>query len=83
MAQTNANMHFMAVKNSRTRSGFLIYSYFKDSVFTEIIFPLLGFLSSFQGNMLHNPSQYYSPSEKLVVALVVIGAECGAETISS
>ena len=37
----------MAVKNSGTRSGFLIYSYFKDSVFTAIIFPLLGFLSSF------------------------------------
>ena len=37
----------MGVKNSGTRSGFLIYSYFKDSVFTTIIFPLLGFLCSF------------------------------------
>lgn len=32
-------MHSMAVKNSRARSGFLIYSYFKDSVFTAVIFP--------------------------------------------
>ena len=32
--------------------------------------------------MLHNPLQYYSLSEKLVAALIVIGAECGAETIS-
>ena len=28
--------------------------------------------------MLHNPSQYYSLSEKLVAALIVIGAGCGA-----
>ena len=77
----------MGVKNSGTRSGFLIYSYFKDSVFTAIIFPLLGFLSSFWGNMLHNPTRYYSLSEKLVAALIVIGGggggKCGAETISS
>ena len=34
--------------------------------------------------MLHNPSQYnYSLSEKLVAALIVIEARCGAETISS
>ena len=33
--------------------------------------------------MLHNSSQYYSLSEKSVAALIVIGAECGAETISS
>ena len=39
----------MGVKNSGTRSGFLIYSYFKDSVFTEIIFPLLGFFVLFRG----------------------------------
>ena len=32
-------MHVMAVKNSGARAGFLIYSYFKDSVFTAIIFP--------------------------------------------
>ena len=33
--------------------------------------------------MLHNPLQYYSLSEKLVAALIVIEAGCGAETISS
>ena len=33
--------------------------------------------------MLHNPLQYYSLSEKLVAALIVIGARCGAETIGS
>ena len=33
--------------------------------------------------MLHNPSQYYSLSEKLVAAVIVIEAGCGAETISS
>ena len=27
-------MHFMAVKKLRNRSGFVIYSYLKDSVFT-------------------------------------------------
>ena len=32
-------MHVMAVKNSGARAGFLIYSYFKDSVFTAVIFP--------------------------------------------
>ena len=37
----------MAVKNSGARAGFLISSYFKDSVFTEIIFPLLGYFCSF------------------------------------
>ena len=37
----------MGVKNSGARADFLIYSYFKDSVFTAIIFPLLGFLRSF------------------------------------
>ena len=49
MAQTNANMHFMAVKNSRTRSGFLIYSYFKDNVFTAVIFPFARFSQFFLG----------------------------------
>ena len=29
-------MHFMAVKKSRKRSGFVIYSYFNDSAFTVI-----------------------------------------------
>ena len=29
-------MHFMAVKKSRKRSGFVIYSYFKDSAFTAV-----------------------------------------------
>ena len=29
-------MHFMAVKKSRKRSGFVIYSYFKDSKFTAV-----------------------------------------------
>ena len=33
--------------------------------------------------MLHNPLQYYSLSEKLVAALIVIGAGRGVETISS
>ena len=33
--------------------------------------------------MLHNPSQYYSLSEMLVAVLIVIGAGCGVETISS
>ena len=33
-------MHVMAVKNSGARAGFLIYSYFKDSVFTAVIFSL-------------------------------------------
>ena len=30
-------MHFMAVKKSRRRSGFLIYSYLKDSAFTGAV----------------------------------------------
>ena len=29
-------MYFMAVKKSRKRSSFVLYSYFNDSVFTEI-----------------------------------------------
>ena len=29
-------MHFMAVKKSRKRSGFVTYSYLKDSAFTTI-----------------------------------------------
>ena len=29
-------MHFMIVKKSRKRSGFVIYSFFKDSAFTAI-----------------------------------------------
>ena len=29
-------MHFMAVKKSRKRSGFVIYSYFEDSAFTAV-----------------------------------------------
>ena len=40
-------MHVMAVKNSGAHAGFLIYSYFKDSVFTEIIFPFRGYFCSF------------------------------------
>ena len=30
------NVHFMAVKRSRKRSGFVIYSYFKDSAFIAV-----------------------------------------------
>ena len=33
--------------------------------------------------MLHNPSRYYSLSKRLVAAFIVIGTECGAETVSS
>ena len=33
--------------------------------------------------MLHNPTRYYSLSEKLVAALIVTKAGCGAETIGS
>ena len=33
--------------------------------------------------MLHNPLQYYSLSERLVAALIVIEAGYGAETTSS
>ena len=33
--------------------------------------------------MLHNPTQHYSVSEKLVAALIVIVAGCGVETIGS
>ena len=29
-------MHFMVVKKSRIRSGFVIYSYFKDSTYTAV-----------------------------------------------
>ena len=29
-------MHFMALKNSRKRSGFVIYSHLKDSAFTAV-----------------------------------------------
>ena len=29
-------MHFMAVKKSRERSGFFIYSFFKESAFTAV-----------------------------------------------
>ena len=29
-------LHFMALKMSRKRSGFVIYSYIKDSAFTEL-----------------------------------------------
>ena len=32
-------MHVMAEKNFGARAGFLIYSYFEDSVFTAVIFP--------------------------------------------
>ena len=33
--------------------------------------------------MLHSPTRCYSLSEKSVAALIVIEAECGAETIGS
>ena len=29
-------MHFLAVKKSRKSSGFVMYSYFKDSTFTAV-----------------------------------------------
>jgi len=35
-AQKGKQMHFMAVKKSRKRSGFVIYSYFKDSASTAV-----------------------------------------------
>ena len=35
-AQKGKHMHFMAVKKSRKRSGFAIYSNFKDSAFTAV-----------------------------------------------
>ena len=76
-------MHSMAVKNSRARSGFLIYSYFKDSVFTAVIFPFARLSLFSLGNILHIPSQYYSLAEKLVAAFIVIKAGCRAKTISS
>ena len=38
------------MKNSGTRSDFLIYSYFKDSVFTEIIFLFSVFSVLFRGS---------------------------------
>ena len=72
-------MHVMAVKNSGAHAGFFIYSYFKHSVLTAIIFPFLGYFRSFYGNhLLNNPSQYYSLSETLVGALIVIEAGCGS-----
>ena len=65
-------------KYSRARAGFLIYSYFKDSVFTAIFFPFSRLFLFFLGTyLLNNPSQYYSLSETLVAALIVIEAECG------
>ena len=41
----------MGVKNSKTRSGFLIYLYFKDSVLIllQLFSPLLGFFVLFRG----------------------------------
>ena len=73
------------LRDSGTRSGFLTYPSFKDSVFTAIIFPFLVLFLFFLGEYIsiNSPSQYYLLSEKLVAALIVIGAECGAETISS
>ena len=66
-------MYFLGVKNSGTRSDFLIYSYFKDSVFTAIFFPFSRLFLFFLGtHLLNNPSQYYSLSETLVAALIVI-----------
>ena len=60
-------------KYSRARAGFLIYSYFKDSVFTAIFFPFSRLFLFFLGtHLLNNPSQYYSLSETLVAALTVI-----------
>ena len=35
-AQKDQQMHFMAVKGSRKRSGFVIYSHLKDSAFTKV-----------------------------------------------
>ena len=34
--QKGYQMHFMAVKKSRRRSGFVIYSYLKDSAFAAV-----------------------------------------------
>lgn len=34
--QKGKQMHFTAVKKSRKRSGFVIYSYFKDSAFKAV-----------------------------------------------
>ena len=34
--QKGLQMHLMAVKKSRKRSGFVIYSYLKDSAFTAV-----------------------------------------------
>ena len=34
--KSHKQMHFMAVKKSRKRSGFVIYSYLKDSAFTAV-----------------------------------------------
>ena len=65
-------MHVMAVKYSGARAGFLIYSYFKDSVFKAFIFPFSRLFL-----LLNNYSEYYSLSQTLVAALIVIEAECG------
>ena len=35
-AQNSYQMHFMAVKNSRKHSGFVTYSYLKDSEYTAV-----------------------------------------------
>ena len=35
-AQKGQQVHFKAVKKLRKRSGFVIYSYFKDSAFTVV-----------------------------------------------
>ena len=36
MAQKGLQIHCMGVKKSRKHSGFVIYSYFKNSVFTAV-----------------------------------------------
>ena len=46
-------MYFMDVKNSGTRSGFLISSYFiKDSEFTAVIFPFARLSQFFLGEYI-------------------------------
>ena len=35
-AQRGYKLHFMAVRKSRKRSGFVIYSFLKDSAFTAV-----------------------------------------------
>ena len=72
-------MHFMTVKNSRTRSGFLNYSYFKNSVFTAVIFPLARFSLFFLGEYIT-----YSLTVLFTGGKVGGGFDCnrgGAETI--